>query len=630
MTYIIKRSDGSFLLNLLDETVETNGISVPLIGKNVSDYGEYYNNTLVSIIENFASSQQPNYPLVGQLWYDKTSKILKVYGGDGIFESIIPNISNSATPIVSNIGDLWVDTTNNQLKFKSSSSGFTLAGPIYTTSQGRSGFEIITVADSLNDPRDLVAMYTKNKLIAVISAETFTIRDDYIGYTNATESYRAGGISQVSQGITLNPDPGLNLRMVGRATEADFATTATVGNVDINTIPPIYLTNYPGGREITTGTLYIQNDTGLKVGNNADLLFDVSSSISNIKQNVGNQLLRIMGRNIDTGQFSAVSVDSVNQRVGVLTDTPQTKLDVNGDTTIRGNLTVFGGSTYLVANDIRVNDKTIELNYSTATVTDSSADGGGVVLHGTTDHSLTWTQSYGGAWQSSDNVNLSNTSSSYQINGQPVVTSSSLGVSITSAPGISSLGILSQLTVSNIIISGNSIESTNFDRDIILSPSGVGNINVSNSKIINLSSCTNALDAVNKQYVDNALYQQKLRVSFSVDETSWGGNPEDYILPLLDKMFPISNTPPYDPFDIPDGSRARILCSFSTFSTTEIPNATASRSVVLVDKGGVQNSQDVLEDINFGIPSTPVTFETTYTVREFLVQGGIWTYVGVV
>ena len=69
MTYIIKRSDGSFLLNLLDETVETNGISVPLIGKNVSDYGEYYNNTLVSIIENFASSQQPNYPLVGQLWY---------------------------------------------------------------------------------------------------------------------------------------------------------------------------------------------------------------------------------------------------------------------------------------------------------------------------------------------------------------------------------------------------------------------------------------------------------------------------------------------------------------------------------------------------------------------------------
>lgn len=630
MTYIIKRSDGSFLLNLMDEVVNTTGISVPLIGKNVSDYGEYYNNTLVSIIENFASSQQPNSPLVGQIWYDKTSKILKIYSGDGIFESIIPNISNSAEPLVSNVGDLWVDTTNGQLKFKSSSAGFTVAGPIYTTAQGKSGFEIITVADSVNDSRDLVAMYSKNKLIAVISADAFTIRNDYIGYTNATESYRAGGISEVSKGITLNPDPGLNLRMVGRATVADTADVATVGNVDINTIPPIYLTNYPGGREITTGTLYIKNDSGLSIGNNAEMLLDVSSSISNIKQNVSNQLLRIMGRNIDAGEFSAISVDSVNQRVGVLTDNPQAKLDVNGDTIVRGNITLLGGSNYLIANDIRVNDKAIELNYSTATVTDSSADGGGVVLHGTTDHSLTWTQSYGGAWQSSDNVNLISTSSEYKINGQTVVTSSSLGVSVISAPGLTTVGTLSYLTVSNIIISGNSIESTNFDRDIIISPSGSGSIDVANSKIINLSSCTNALDAVNKQYVDNALYQQKLRVSFSVDETNWGGNPEDYILPLLDKMFPISNTPPYDPFDIPDGSRARILCSFSSFSTTEIPNATASRSTVLVDKGGVQNSQDVLEDINFGIPATPVTFETTYTVREFLVQGGIWTYVGVV
>ena len=630
MTYIIKRSDGSFLLNLKDEVVNTTGISVPLIGKNVSDYGEYYNNTLVSIIENFASSQQPNYPLVGQIWYDKTSKILKIYTGDGVFESVIPNISNPAEPLLSTVGDLWVDTTNGQLKFKSSSAGFTVAGPIYTTTQGKSGFEIITVADSVNDSRDLVAMYSKNKLIAVISAETFTIRDDYIGYTDATESYRAGGISQVSQGITLNPDPGLNLRMVGRATVADTADVATVGNVDINTIPPIYLTNYPGGREITTGTLYIKNDSGLSIGNNADLLFDVSTSISNIKQNVSNQLLRIMGRNISAGEFSAISVDSVNQRVGVLTDNPQAKLDVNGDAIVRGNITLLGGSNYLIANDIRVNDKAIELNYSAAPVTDSSADGGGVILHGTTDHSLTWTQSYGGAWQSSDNVNLISTSSEYKINGQTVVTSSSLGVSVISAPGLATVGTLSYLTVSNIIISGNSIESTNFDRDIIISPSGSGSVDVANSKIINLSSCTNALDAVNKQYVDNALYQQKLRVSFSVDETNWGGNPEDYILPLLDKMFPISNTPPYDPFDIPDGSRARILCSFSTFSTTAIPNATASRSTVLVDKGGVQNSQDVLEDINFGIPATPVTFEITYTVREFLVQSGIWTYVGVV
>ena len=626
MTYNIRRSDGTFLLSIPDETVNTTSVSVPLIGKNFSDYGEYYNTTLVAILENFASSQQPNSPLVGQIWYDKTSKTLKVYSGNGIFESIIPNISSPSMPTLSNIGDIWVDTLNDQLKFKSSSTGFTVAGPMYTKSQGKSGFEIIKVADTAEQSRDLVAMYSNNKILAIISAEAMTIRPDFIGITDENGSSGAGGISVVSPGITMNPT--LNLRLNGTATLAETAQTAEMGIVDINTIPPIYLTNYPGGRDVTTGTLYVKNNDGLKIGNNADLLIDAVDSISNIKQNVSNQLLRIMGRNIDTGEFSAVSVDSINQRVGILSDTPATALDVNGDTTIRGNITVLGASNFVVTNDIRVNDKTIELNYSTSSVTDLIADGGGVILHGTTDHSLTWAQSSGGMWQSSENFNLTNVSSQYKIAGQTVVTNNSLGIAVSSAPGLTSVGVLAQLTVSNIIISGNTISSTNFDRDIIISPSGTGSIDAANSKITNLSTCTNALDAVNKQYVDNAIFEHTLRVSFTVDETHWGGNPEDYIIPLLDKMFPISNPPEYDPFDIPDGSRARILCSFSTFSTTAITTATASRSTILVDKGGIQNSEDVLKDINFSIPASPVTFTTTYKVREFLVQNGVWTYVG--
>jgi hypothetical protein len=48
----------------------------------------------------------------------------------------------------------------------------------------------------------------------------------------------------------------------------------------------------------------------------------------------------------------------------------------------------------------------------------------------------------------------------------------------------------------------------------------------------------------------------------------------------------------------------------------------------LVDKGGIQNSEDVLKDINFSIPASPVTFTTTYKVREFVVQNSLWTYVG--
>lgn len=631
MTYIINRSDGNFLLNLVDEKVDTTSISVPLIGKNVSDYGEYYNNTLVALVENFASSQQPNSPLIGQLWYDKTAKMVKVFNSNGVFESIVPNIANPAEPKLSSVGDIWVDTTNAQLKFKSTSTGFSLAGPIYTKSQGISGFQMITLKDTDSDPREVLAMYSKNKLMAIMSTEAFSVSPDNIGSTDVTGSVGAGGISVVSPGINMNIIPDTpELRLIGRAAQADLADFAPVGLIDMNSIPPIYLTNYPGGRDVTTGTLYVNNNEGLKIGTNADILLEVSSSVSNIKQNVANQQLRLVGRNIDSGDFSAVVIDSQNIRVGILTETPQEAVDINGSTVVRGNLTVLGESNFVITNDLRVNDKTIELNYSTSPVTDIIADGGGIILHGSTDHSLTWTQTNAGAWQSSENFDLINESSNYKIAGQTVLTNNSLGIPITSAPGLTSLGILTNLQVGDITISGNTIASTDFDRDIIINPSGTGRINVANTKIINVSTCTDPFDAVNKQYVDNAIYQYALRISFSVDETNWGGNPQDYIIPLLEKMFPVENPPEFDPYNIPDGARARILCSFNTFMTTAITTATATRSTVLVDKGGIQNSQDVLQDINFSIPSVPVTFSTTYTVREFLVQGREWIYVGVV
>lgn len=631
MTYLIKRSDGSFLLNLVDGKIDTTSLSIPLIGKNVSDYGEYYNNTLVSLVENFASTQQPNSPLVGQLWYDKTSKTLKIYSSNGVFESVMPNIGSPSEPKLSSIGDLWIDTTTQQLKFKSTSTGFSVAGPIYTKEQGISGFQMITVTDTNDDPRDLLALYSKNKLVAVISTEAFTIRDDFVGSTNSITSVKAGGISVVTPGITMNNIPDIaELRLVGRAAVSDLADVAVIGNVDVNTIPPIYLTNYAGGQDITTGTLYIKNNEGLKIGVNAELSLEISGSASKIKQNASNQQLQIVGRNIVSGNFPAIVVDSINSRVGVLTESPLSDLDVNGSTVIRGDLSILGESNYLTASNLRINDKTVELNYSTDLVTDLLADGGGIVLHGTTDHTITWQESNGGNWRISENIDLTNQASTYKIAGQTVITANSLGESITTASGLTTVGTLNALTISNIIISGNSIVSTNFDRDIIISPSGSGRINASNSKIINVSTCTDALDAANKQYVDSVILQNKLVMSFSVDETNWGGNPQDYIIDLLNKMFPVTNIAPYQTYDIPDGARARILCSYNNYSTAAITTVTSVRSTVLVDKAGIQNSQDVLQDINFSVPSGPVSVINTYTVREFIVVNREWTYIGVV
>lgn len=62
---------------------------------------------------------------------------------------------------------------------------------------------------------------------------------------------------------------------------------------------------------------------------------------------------------------------------------------------------------------------------------------------------------------------------------------------------------LTQLTVDNIRIDGNTVSSTDTNGDVVISPNGSGVVNVSTSRITNLSSPSAATDAANKQYVDD-------------------------------------------------------------------------------------------------------------------------------
>ena len=76
-------------------------------------------------------------------------------------------------------------------------------------------------------------------------------------------------------------------------------------------------------------------------------------------------------------------------------------------------------------------------------------------------------------------------------------TSISLGTTSTTLSGIN------ELTVDNVKIDGNSITSTDIDGNIIISPNGAGSVNVSTSKIINLSTPVAGTDAATKDYVDS-------------------------------------------------------------------------------------------------------------------------------
>jgi len=103
---------------------------------------------------------------------------------------------------------------------------------------------------------------------------------------------------------------------------------------------------------------------------------------------------------------------------------------VPGDLTVEGDLTVNGTETVINTQTLTVEDKNIELG-KVASPTDTTADGGGITLKGATDKTLNWADATD-SWTSSEHVDLAN-GKSFKIDGADVLTSGSLGSTVTSS-----------------------------------------------------------------------------------------------------------------------------------------------------------------------------------------------------
>ena len=84
------------------------------------------------------------------------------------------------------------------------------------------------------------------------------------------------------------------------------------------------------------------------------------------------------------------------------------------DLTLSGNLTVNGTTTNINSTNLVVEDKNIVLA-DVDTPTDTTADGGGITLKGTTDKTFNWVDSTD-SWTSSEHLNLAS-GKAYSING---------------------------------------------------------------------------------------------------------------------------------------------------------------------------------------------------------------------
>ena len=169
MAYTINLTDGSVFATVNDGTVNT-ASSMTLVGKNYAGYGEFLDENFIHLLENGSNTSAPAAPLTGQLWWDKTNNLLKVYNGS-IFKTISAATASASQPASNVQGDLWYDTTNQQVKVYTGAS-FIVVGPAFTSTEGTAGAIPETVNDNTATPHYVTGLYVAGTRVGLVSKDS--------------------------------------------------------------------------------------------------------------------------------------------------------------------------------------------------------------------------------------------------------------------------------------------------------------------------------------------------------------------------------------------------------------------------------------------------------------------------
>ena len=334
MAYTITLTDGTIFATIPDGTVNTSS-SMTLIGKNYAGYGDFLDENFMHLLENGANTTAPSAPITGQLWWDKTNSLLKIYNGT-TFKTISAATAQSSAPTSNVTGDLWYDTTNQQLKVWSGSA-FIVVGPAYSASQGTAGSIPETITDNVGATKLITSLYVDNTRVGVV----------YNGSSFVPQVSLQATFPTIYPGITLTT-----------ANSAIFAGTAN-NSTYLNSLTSSQFMRSDANTS-TTGILRVLNNSGLFVGtsnaasitqssNDALVGAAISGGNLTLTANVGGTVYNVARALGGNGTFAVANAATVGTTLNVTGNVTGGNLLTGGLVSATGNVTSGNVNTTLVA-----------------------------------------------------------------------------------------------------------------------------------------------------------------------------------------------------------------------------------------------------------------------------------------
>ena len=596
MAYQINKTDGTIVATVADGQIDNLSTDLTLIGKNYSGFGEAFNENLIKLLENFSNTTPPSNPIKGQLWFDASESKLKIYNGFDFVPVSSATISGTQ-PSTLAIGDLWFDNTAQQLYFFDGTNAILLA-PAYSAIQGLSGLKVDSILDTLNQTKIITSLYNNGILLGIFAKDSFTPKIEIIGFSGSIQpGFNAGTLAGLKFAVTCT-----NSERLGGTLATTYVRTDTANSIN--------------------GQIQITTDLGLVVGSAGQANLFVSSGDVFITNAATDKNLSLNVRK-GINQENAIVINAAARTIDLYPTFTNSVITTGGSLVVTGDLTVEGTTTTLNTSVFTVEDKNVIIA-NVASPTNTTADGAGITIKGSTDKTIAYTNASN--WLDvSETLNLAAGKALY-IGGTKVIDGNSLGSAITSIPGVSSFGTQTVVNigpgvpaVAQMRLENHRISTVSTNFDIELEPDGSGNVALIGSpRITGMQDPASAQDAATKEYTDNRIESRPVILSIDLSD----GKSNTYIIAnILNNLAPVA--------EYRAGTYARLLCNLisNNAQSLEINPLLTGVSTASFQTDGLGATGLALTNISFSTATISASsVSVTRIIKLFQIVGGVWAW----